>query len=201
MSSLSLNVPSISAQYLQRICRPTSRQTVRTMLLFSSLCSYFLIPHIFTRYSSDNRKAYSQLWSLSKQPSGNSHHFLTTPSGFQLHYLLSPPSASSSSTLVIFLHGFPDSCQLFSSTLCSTLGRSTTLVALDLPGYGGSDSLDYCGANDVLNAISEAIVALKDKHLPPSEQEGGQTRKCVLVGHDWGGVVRQLSSRSLQLFL
>lgn len=57
------------------------------------------------------------------------------------------------------------------------------VVALDLPGYGGSDSLSQYGPDEVLNAIVEAIVLLKKQTFPNSA--GG----CILIGHDWGGAI------------
>lgn len=57
------------------------------------------------------------------------------------------------------------------------------MIALDLPGCGGSDSLSHYGANEMLNTISEGIIALRNLYLP---QNSG---KVILVAHDWGGVL------------
>ena len=62
------------------------------------------------------------------------------------------------------------------------------MVALDLPGYGGSDSLSKYGPNEVLDAVAEAIVMLRKRHLLSPDGEIGNGF-CMLVGHDWGGIV------------
>ena len=101
----------------------------------------------------------------------------------QLHYLTSATPPPQSDNLIIFLHGFPDSAHLWSSTLSSSLSKTATLIALDLPGCGGSDSLPAYGANEMLNAVTEGIISLRNTYLPQSS--GG----VILVGHDWGGVI------------
>lgn len=85
---------------------------------------------------------------------------------------------------MVFLHGFPDTCYLWEQQLRSNIAQKARLVALDLPGCGGSDSHLKYGPDEILNAVAEAIVQLKNRHL-----EGPSTpaspKRCVLVSHDW----------------
>jgi pimeloyl-ACP methyl ester carboxylesterase len=113
------------------------------------------------------------------------HEFVKLASGLQLHYL-SCRSLFQSRHLVIFVHGFPDSCHIFSSYLSSAGLQSTnaTLVSLDLPGCEGSDGLPGYGPDEVLNAIAEAIALLKARYC--GKDANGN---CILVGHDWGGII------------
>lgn len=102
-----------------------------------------------------------------------------------MHYLASKASPKAPHTLIVFLHGFPDSAYLFSHQLRSAWSNKAKLVALDLPGCGGSDSLPSYGAQDVLNTVAEAIDQLKGLSSSPSIDKP----RCILVGHDWGGVI------------
>ncbi|KXT11053.1 hypothetical protein AC579_1971 [Pseudocercospora musae] len=129
-------------------------------------------------------KASRHLWSLNDSPEGLSHHFIERFNGTQIHYLAPLRPTPGSSTLLVFVHGFPDSAFLFSRQLRSTWATKAKLVALDLPGCGGSDSLDKYGPNEVLNAVAETIALLKHRYLKADAKA-----RCVLVGHDWGGVV------------
>lgn len=162
--------------------------------LLIALC-YALTQKDFWSGGTPERKAIQDrasrnLWSLQEGLEGIRHKFLKLQNGFQLHYLLADRSNAQTQALVIFLHGFPDSSHLFSRQLRSSSLASATLVALDLPGCGGSDSLDRYGPDDVLNVVAEAIVLLK-KRYKAQDEELGVTEKprCILVGHDWGGVI------------
>jgi pimeloyl-ACP methyl ester carboxylesterase len=103
----------------------------------------------------------------------------------QLHYIKTRPELRKRPArhLVIFIHGFPDSCHLFRKVLESDLSADAQFVSLDLPGCGGSDSLPKYSSDLVLNAVVDAIVLLKRQYLT---RDG---MKCILVAHDWGGVV------------
>jgi pimeloyl-ACP methyl ester carboxylesterase len=57
-----------------------------------------------------------------------------------------------------------------------------TLVAVDLPGFGGSDSLKTYDT-EVLEMLTEFVVAMKDKYIPSDKFEETST---FIVGHDWG---------------
>jgi pimeloyl-ACP methyl ester carboxylesterase len=56
------------------------------------------------------------------------------------------------------------------------------LIAVDLPGYGGSDSLPAYGPNEMLEALSEFVLGVREQFL----SEG---KKAVVVTHDWGAVI------------
>lgn len=62
------------------------------------------------------------------------------------------------------------------------LQQSHTLIAIDLPGYGGSDSLPNYGPYEVLEAMTEFIIGARKLFLQPD-------RRCVVVSHDWGALV------------
>ncbi|EME43495.1 hypothetical protein DOTSEDRAFT_72764 [Dothistroma septosporum NZE10] len=131
------------------------------------------------------RLASQHLWSLRKDIVALAkHNFLQLPDGPQLHYLTPSRGISSGNKLVIFLHGFPDSAYLYRRQLASSLADEAQLVALDLPGCGGSDSLASYGPDQMLNTIAGAIVLLKQRYL-----EYTPSSRCILVGHDWGGVI------------
>lgn len=67
------------------------------------------------------------------------------------------------------------------------------MVAVDLPGYGGSDSFSRYGATEVLEALTEFIVAMREQYLSGNEACIGQgeveSNKVFIVGHDWGCVL------------
>lgn len=92
------------------------------------------------------------------------------------------------------MHGFPDSYLLWRHLLQDpALQQTNTLIALDLPGYGGSDGLPNYGPNEMLEAMAETIIALRKQFL----QDG---RKCVVVSHDWGALTcARLASEASEL--
>lgn len=95
---------------------------------------------------------------------------------------------------MIFLHGFPDSSLLWRYvTESSTLRRNATLVAVDLPGFGGSDSFPHYGAFDVLESLTEFIIAMREQYLGMNDADSGQADdpadRVFIVGHDWGCVL------------
>ncbi|KAI7312102.1 hypothetical protein KC315_g12106 [Hortaea werneckii] len=131
------------------------------------------------------RQAYHDLWNL--ETSKHQHSFVEA-NGLQLH-CLSNNATQRAPNLVILLHGFPDSAHVFDNLLASRrlASSDSKLVALGLPGYGGSDTPKDFGAESMLNAIIEAIIELKKRHLDSESQtSNGQ---CILLGHDWGGAI------------
>jgi pimeloyl-ACP methyl ester carboxylesterase len=130
--------------------------------------------------------ACKNLWSLSDSDAGNdlSHDFLTLQNGLQMHYISPTTSFQSTDPLIIFLHGFPDSCFIWEQQLRSGLEAKAKLVALDLPGCGGSDSHSLYGPDEILNAVAEAIVQLKARYLS-SSSESTSRQRSILVSHDW----------------
>ncbi len=63
--------------------------------------------------------------------------------------------------------------------------QDATLVCVDLPGYGGSDSFKKYDT-EVLEALTEFVVAMRDKYIPADTFEETAT---FIVGHDWGCVL------------
>lgn len=101
-----------------------------------------------------------------------------------MHYLANEKTPEDTNTMVIYLHGFPDTCWLWEQQLRSGLSSKAHLIALDLPGCGGSDSHSFYGPDEILNAVAEAIVQLKNRYLKDSSISGSLQR-AVLVSHDW----------------
>ncbi|KAH6633572.1 Alpha/Beta hydrolase protein [Boeremia exigua] len=129
--------------------------------------------------------AQQKYWSLDREPlPGFRHAFFTTSAGAKLHYVVNANAdAPPSRNIAVFVHGFPDSYLLWRHILQTpALQQAHTLVAFDLPGYGGSDSLPNYGPNEVLEAVAEFIVAARKQFLQ-------QDRKCVVVSHDWGALI------------
>ncbi|EEH44183.1 uncharacterized protein PADG_00472 [Paracoccidioides brasiliensis Pb18] len=178
--------------------------------------------------------AKDRLWNLSKQWEGFSHHFLTLKNGFKFHYVSSDNLLAMENTsqtmatkkskarkpLVIFMHGFPDSWAIWRHLLVSSvLWEKSTIVAFDLPGYGGSDSLKKYGATEVLEHVAEFILAIRRKYginvngngdgdkVTDSDTGAGASgdkkqnpAKVILVAHDWGAVIGfRLASEAPQL--
>ncbi|PYH95004.1 putative capsule-associated protein CAP1 [Aspergillus ellipticus CBS 707.79] len=156
------------------------------------------------RYFVLEDEARNQLWDLSKGWSGFVHHILTLRNGFKFHYVCndsqSQEAADQSKSVVVFLHGFPDSWAVWRDVLSSnSLQESATLVAVDLPGYGGSDSLEKYSATNVLESLTEFIIAIRTKYGVDSE-DGTHQKKLIVVAHDWGCVLAmRLAAEAPQL--
>ncbi|KAK0283624.1 hypothetical protein LTR35_006083 [Friedmanniomyces endolithicus] len=132
------------------------------------------------------RDAQHRIWSLEDEAIPGLHHnFLTLSSGLQIHYVATDGQQTAVRSLIVFLHGFPDSWYIYKRFLESTALRATDaqLVALDLPGCGGSDDLRRYGPDEMLNAVGEAIAQLKARYLT------GSDRRLSCVAHDWGGFI------------
>ncbi|KAF3937077.1 hypothetical protein ABW19_dt0206110 [Dactylella cylindrospora] len=129
----------------------------------------------------DRLQARSELWDLSQQPlPGFYHKFFKGQDGFELHYV-EGGNTDPDSPLVIFIHGFPDSWFIWHYQLESpSLQQKAHVIAIDLPGYGGSDVFPVATATNILTSIANFIVARKERKT---------NEKCILVTHDWGSVV------------
>lgn len=188
---------SLSGEYALFLTGRPGGPAPRTARFGEKACATtgYLFNTLYLKVESDISKAYHDLWSLVPPSPKDTlrHNFLTISSGHQIHYLTATPqtrrrSSQQSRQLIVFIHGFPDSCHIFSQHLTSKKLRFTgvTLVSIDLPGFGGSDCLDRQGGEEDINAVIESITRLKQRYLV---HEGIGKSTCVLVGHDWGGIV------------
>lgn len=76
---------------------------------------------------------------------------------------------------------------------------SPIVVAVDLPGYGGSDTLEKYSATNVLEALTEFIVAIRLRYGVDKEGESN-LKKTIIVAHDWGCVLSmRLAAEAPQL--
>lgn len=68
----------------------------------------------------------------------------------------------------------------------ANLKENATLVAFDLPGYGGSDGLASYDPDHVLDVVAEFIIHMRELYLSMSETGHGPV---IVAGHDWGCVI------------
>lgn len=115
-------------------------------------------------------------------------------SGFKFHFVSNdipntPETINSDKPLVIFIHGFPDSWAIWRHIIRnSALQEAVSLVAIDLPGYGGTESLEKYTATNVLEKLTELIVTLRTQYGVDSGNESNKKR-TIIVAHDWGCVL------------
>jgi pimeloyl-ACP methyl ester carboxylesterase len=76
--------------------------------------------------------------------------------------------------VVVLLHGFLGSHEIWEQTIIN-LSKSYRVIAIDLPGHGGSDNFGYVHTMDLLAKSLKAVL----DHL--------KLKKYVLIGHSMGG--------------
>lgn len=59
------------------------------------------------------------------------------------------------------------------------------MVACDLPGFGGSDSIANYGSNDVLEVITEYILKMREQYLSSEDANA----RVIIAAHDWGALI------------
>lgn len=64
-------------------------------------------------------------------------------------------------------------------------GTEATVVAVDLPGFGGSDSFPKYDTQ-ILDALTEFVIAMREQYLPADQSDSTNT---FIVGHDWGCIL------------
>ncbi|XP_037092221.1 epoxide hydrolase 4-like [Pollicipes pollicipes] len=107
-------------------------------------------------------------------PQLGSHGFVTV-GGIRLHYV---ENGDKSKPLLVLVHGFPAFWYCWHYQL-KDLAKDYWVVAVDLRGYGQSDrpaGRDRYAVDLLAEDVSQLVLAL------------GRTG-CVLIGHDWGGIV------------
>jgi len=92
-------------------------------------------------------------------------------------------AAASASKLIIFLHGFPEFWYAWRKQLVE-FGRDFFAVAPDMRGYNLSSKPAEVERYEIGQLVGDVRALVE--HLQPSH---AGAKSCVLVGHDWGGVV------------
>jgi pimeloyl-ACP methyl ester carboxylesterase len=105
------------------------------------------------------------------EESWNHQHLRTN--GVNLHYV-----TQGEGPLMLFLHGFPE-CWYSWRNQIPEFARNYKVVALDLRGYNDSDKPEPQTAYIMTEFIQDVKGVI----------EGLGYSRCVLVGHDWGGMI------------
>ena len=125
------------------------------------------------------------------RPEGIRHSFADV-NGVRIHYASagvdaaaagSAGAAASASKLIIFLHGFPEFWYAWRKQLVE-FGRDFFAVAPDMRGYNLSSKPAEVERYEIGQLVGDVRALVE--HLQPSH---AGAKSCVLVGHDWGGVV------------
>jgi pimeloyl-ACP methyl ester carboxylesterase len=87
--------------------------------------------------------------------------------------------AGDGETVALCLHGFPEARQAWSEQLPALADLGWRAVAPDLRGYGDSDRPKGRDAYKIERLV-EDVEALFDAL---------GAKKCILIGHDWGGII------------
>ncbi|KIX09940.1 uncharacterized protein Z518_01021 [Rhinocladiella mackenziei CBS 650.93] len=181
----------MASTFLSQVLERTSFYSFGVFNFFLFLGLFIKNGTFFKKDSEQDRLQYAidqdRFWNLSKQPlPGFRHFFYTLRNSLKLHYISNREKPSGDS-LIVFLHGFPDTSMIWRHLMQEPAMPipDVTLVCVDLPGYGGSDSFKKYDT-DVLEALAEFVVAMRDKYVLPDESEWVNT---FIVGHDWGCVL------------
>lgn len=100
------------------------------------------------------------------------HEYITT-NGIKLHYV-----TQGEGPLMLMLHGFPEFWYSWRHQI-PEFAQDFKVVALDLRGYNDSDKPNEQSAYVVDEFVLDVQGVIK----------GLGYEKCVLVGHDWGGII------------
>ncbi len=125
-------------------------------------------------------------------------HEFADVNGVRIHYAITRPasyqnaqSAESGGTareagakLIVFLHGFPEFWYAWRKQL-EEFGRDFIAVAPDMRGYNLSSKPAAVEEYDIGKLVGDVRGLVE--HLAAAHHLGAA--RCVLVGHDWGGVV------------
>ncbi|CAG8234408.1 unnamed protein product [Penicillium salamii] len=119
-------------------------------------------------------------WDLGKQPiPGFDHAFMVLRNGRRLHYIHNKHSIAEPKSLIIFFHGFPDSCVMWRHIVShKRISKDSIMVCVDLPGYGGSDSFDTYDTS-VIESLCEFCISIQGLFCT-------KRLKTLIVAHDWG---------------
>ncbi|KAF2745297.1 alpha/beta-hydrolase [Sporormia fimetaria CBS 119925] len=142
--------------------------------------------------------AQKKYWDLSAEPlPGFRHAFYTLRNGLRLHYVINESEKSVETKkkgVAIFIHGFPDSYLLWRELLVAPSLQGYTMIAVDLPSYGGSDNFSLYDANNVLEAMTGFILGMRDLYLTEASS------RLVIISHDWGSLIgARLASEAKEL--
>lgn len=100
------------------------------------------------------------------------HDYIIT-NGVRLHYV-----TQGEGSLMLFLHGFPEFWYSWRHQI-SEFAQDYKVVALDLRGYNDSEKPREIEAYAITELVKDIEGVIK----------GLGYEQCVLVGHDWGGMI------------
>ncbi|GAB0201735.1 epoxide hydrolase 3-like [Grus japonensis] len=123
---------------------------------------------------------------------GEHRYLRLQDSGLRLHYVTRGPTTA---PLMLLLHGFPQNWFCWRHLL-QEFGTRYRVVALDLRGYGASEKppgKDSYRLEVLLEDIRQVIEILGTPNgqgeVTSATDATAASPKCILVGHDWGGLL------------
>jgi len=119
-------------------------------------------------------------------------HEFADVNGVRIHYAIArpmtgeneEPAPHAGEKLIVFLHGFPEFWYAWRKQL-EEFGRDFIAVAPDMRGYNLSSKPAAVEEYDIGKLVGDVRGLVE--HLAAAHHLGAA--RCVLVGHDWGGVV------------
>ena len=120
-------------------------------------------------------------------------HEFAEVNGVRIHYAIArplgeddeePAENADNLKLIVFLHGFPEFWYAWRKQL-DEFGRDLIAVAPDMRGYNLSSKPAAIEEYDIGKLVGDVRALVE--HLAASHHL--RAPRCVLVGHDWGGVV------------
>ncbi|XP_055342687.1 epoxide hydrolase 4-like [Paramacrobiotus metropolitanus] len=110
-----------------------------------------------------------------QDPALGEHGYLHLKNGIRIHYVASgPPDAP----LMLFLHGFPEFFYTWRHQI-RYFKNSYRVVAVDLRGYGDSSKPSNYAEYEIRKLCEDVRLIIQSL----------QRASCILVGHDWGGMI------------
>lgn len=97
-------------------------------------------------------------------------------------YFVSPPKEyTQKDPVLLFLHGFPDSAQLWSDVIATLLALPNKMIVPDCLGYAGTDKPEDTSLYAYKDQADDLVDILNNE----------KAVSTIIIGHDWGSVLAQ----------